>query len=250
METLADKTILLAICLIAFLVVPADAMNIGLLLGSFTFSIALGLLPERAGLAVLIVALAAACVFQPATMFIAPVTYCCMRTRYAWGRFAWIVVPLLAFWRLGFDAWALSVALDLVACVLATRTNMLLSERRQYRVLRDGLREKSISLETRNKALADKMDALAIRQGGTDTMASNPAPVQNEARLTLVLANLTERELEIAAYVARGLDNKEIAAEVFASEGTVRNHISAILQKSGLHNRTQLAVAYLNAREL
>lgn len=43
------------------------------------------------------------------------------------------------------------------------------------------------------------------------------------------------------------MDNKEIAATLFLSEGTVRNHISAILQKLGLKNRTQLAIAYYRA---
>ena len=47
--------------------------------------------------------------------------------------------------------------------------------------------------------------------------------------------------------VARGLDNKDIAAELYLSEGTVRNHISAVLQKHELKNRTQLAVLYLGA---
>ncbi len=44
--------------------------------------------------------------------------------------------------------------------------------------------------------------------------------------------------------VAEGLDNKEIAARLYLSEGTVRNHISAILQKLALKNRTQLASAF------
>ena len=44
--------------------------------------------------------------------------------------------------------------------------------------------------------------------------------------------------------VAEGLDNKEIAARLYLSEGTVRNHISAILQKLALKNRTQLAIAF------
>jgi DNA-binding NarL/FixJ family response regulator len=55
---------------------------------------------------------------------------------------------------------------------------------------------------------------------------------------------LTEREAEVVAAVASGLDNKEIAQRLFISEGTVRNHVSVILQKLGLKNRTQLAVRY------
>ena len=44
--------------------------------------------------------------------------------------------------------------------------------------------------------------------------------------------------------VAEGLDNKEISARLYLSEGTVRNHISSVLQKLALKNRTQLAIAY------
>ncbi|WP_139650905.1 response regulator [Raoultibacter phocaeensis] len=57
-------------------------------------------------------------------------------------------------------------------------------------------------------------------------------------------AGLSEREFEIVELIAQGFDNKEIAARAFMSEGTVRNHVSAILQKLALKNRTQLAVYY------
>ena len=58
---------------------------------------------------------------------------------------------------------------------------------------------------------------------------------------------LGEREREITALVAEGLDNRDIAARLFLSEGMVRNRISAILDKLGLTNRTQLAILWLNA---
>ena len=55
---------------------------------------------------------------------------------------------------------------------------------------------------------------------------------------------LTEREVEVVELIAQGLDNAEIAAALFMGEGTVRNHVSAILQKLQLKNRTQIAVMY------
>lgn len=58
----------------------------------------------------------------------------------------------------------------------------------------------------------------------------------------------TEREAEIIRAVAEGLSNKEIAFKLFLSEGTVKNHISTILEKSGLKHRTQLAIYYLTGR--
>lgn len=53
---------------------------------------------------------------------------------------------------------------------------------------------------------------------------------------------LTERELDVLGWVAKGQTNAEIAAQLHLSEGTVRNHISAILEKLGVADRTQAAV--------
>ncbi|WP_137652130.1 response regulator transcription factor [Bifidobacterium moukalabense] len=58
-------------------------------------------------------------------------------------------------------------------------------------------------------------------------------------------ANLTDREHDVAELVAEGLDNREIAAKLFLSEGTVRNRISDILAKTNISNRTKLAVEWL-----
>lgn len=61
-------------------------------------------------------------------------------------------------------------------------------------------------------------------------------------------ANLTEREREVLELVAEGLDNREIAARLFLSEGTVRNRISDILAKTNISNRTKLAVEWLSCQ--
>lgn len=53
---------------------------------------------------------------------------------------------------------------------------------------------------------------------------------------------LTNRETELLVNVAKGLSNKEIAKNMFLSDGTVRNNISALLLKLNLKDRTQLAV--------
>ncbi len=53
---------------------------------------------------------------------------------------------------------------------------------------------------------------------------------------------LTEREVQVLALVARGLSNKEIADQLFIGERTVRTHISNILGKLHLANRTQAAL--------
>lgn len=57
-----------------------------------------------------------------------------------------------------------------------------------------------------------------------------------------VLEAVTPRERDIMRCVARGMDNREIAAELYLAEGTVRNNISRLLYKLKLKDRTQLAV--------
>ncbi len=56
---------------------------------------------------------------------------------------------------------------------------------------------------------------------------------------------LSPRELEIVTLVADGLSNREIGEKLYLTNGTVRNHISTILEKTGLEHRTQIAVQYL-----
>lgn len=56
--------------------------------------------------------------------------------------------------------------------------------------------------------------------------------------------DISDKEKEIIEEVAGGYSNKEIAARLFLSEGTVRNYISVILEKLQLRDRTQLAIFY------
>ena len=54
---------------------------------------------------------------------------------------------------------------------------------------------------------------------------------------------MTEREREIAALLAEGLTNRQIADKLYISEGTVKNYISSIYDKTGIHDRVKLVVA-------
>ncbi|MFC3895467.1 response regulator [Lentzea rhizosphaerae] len=53
---------------------------------------------------------------------------------------------------------------------------------------------------------------------------------------------LTDRETEVLRLIAAGATNREIAGRLFLSEGTVKNHISRILSRLGLRDRTQAAL--------
>lgn len=94
----------------------------------------------------------------------------------------------------------------------------------------------------------DRVDALMRDMTASGAAALAPAPGAGRAASASPLDSLSERERAIVEQVAEGLDNKEIAAALYISEGTVRNHISAILQKLALKNRTQLAITYYRAR--
>ena len=60
---------------------------------------------------------------------------------------------------------------------------------------------------------------------------------------TSLYDELTEREREIASLMVEGLSNRQIADKLFISEGTVKNYISSIYDKTGIHDRVKLVVA-------
>ena len=67
------------------------------------------------------------------------------------------------------------------------------------------------------------------------------------AQMEQLAEPLSGRELEILGLIARGASNKEIADQLFIAEGTVKNHVTHILGKLDVRDRTQAA---LKAREL
>jgi DNA-binding NarL/FixJ family response regulator len=58
----------------------------------------------------------------------------------------------------------------------------------------------------------------------------------------LIAQKLTELVADVLPLVGKGLSNADIAKRMFLSEGTVRNHVSSILAKLGVSDRTQAAV--------
>ncbi|KAA3638683.1 MAG: DNA-binding response regulator [Armatimonadetes bacterium] len=67
-------------------------------------------------------------------------------------------------------------------------------------------------------------------------LASQPDDV------SILDADLSDREKEVLSLLGKGMTNAEIADRLFLSEGTVRNYVSSVLAKLGVHDRTQAAV--------
>lgn len=73
--------------------------------------------------------------------------------------------------------------------------------------------------------------------------------MDREEKISPDEANINAREMELMRLIAEGLSNKEIAARLYMSEGTVRNQTSALLNKLDLRDRTQLAIFYIRKLE-
>jgi len=72
-----------------------------------------------------------------------------------------------------------------------------------------------------------------------DALSEGPAPARHSREDTV--NRLTPRELEVAALVAEGLSNRELAARLVITERTAENHVAHILDRLGLRSRVQIA---------
>ena len=72
--------------------------------------------------------------------------------------------------------------------------------------------------------------------------------VNNKSEKKIDTSLFTERELNIMEAIADGLTNKEISKKLFISEGTVKNYITSILDKTDLEHRTQIAIYYIKGK--
>jgi two-component system, NarL family, response regulator DevR len=100
----------------------------------------------------------------------------------------------------------------------------------------------------------DLVDAVRRVAGGQSLL--DPAVTQrvlerirNPKQLPDQLRSLTEQERKILDYIADGLTNRQIAAQMFLAEKTVKNYVSSLLAKLGLERRTQAAVMATKLRE-
>jgi DNA-binding NarL/FixJ family response regulator len=76
----------------------------------------------------------------------------------------------------------------------------------------------------------------------TEEIATSLRAEPAESRARRLLAALSERELEVLRLIAEGASNAEIGKRLFISEGTVKNHMTHILRKLDVEDRTQAAI--------
>jgi len=74
-----------------------------------------------------------------------------------------------------------------------------------------------------------------LNEFATQSRRSEPPPVASP------VANLSAREKEVLQLVVKGATNKDIAAKLYITENTVKNHLRNILEKLHLENRVQAA---------
>jgi len=91
-------------------------------------------------------------------------------------------------------------------------------------------------------AIAGKLRTLVEGVGVLDANVLKKLTAQENP----MLEKLTPREMDIARLVSQGMTNKEIAAQLFLSEGTVRNNLAVVMEKLNVTNRTQLGMTYFN----
>ncbi|WP_172381664.1 response regulator transcription factor [Streptomyces sp. MNP-20] len=112
------------------------------------------------------------------------------------------------------------------------------------------LRAGAVGYLLKSLPAAELADAVRLAHRGvapldpavTRRLAAAPPPAGPPAPVVEPGGSPTAREIEILRLVAAGATNREIAAELYLSEGTVKNHISRILTRLGLRGRAQAAL--------
>lgn len=96
------------------------------------------------------------------------------------------------------------------------------------------------------ESIASALEAVVGGQSvfGEQVVTKLPVMMKTKTDFDYSRYDISSKEQEIIELVSEGMSNKEIAAKLFLSEGTVRNYLSGILEKLSLRDRTQLAVFY------
>jgi DNA-binding NarL/FixJ family response regulator len=109
---------------------------------------------------------------------------------------------------------------------------IVLSENALPEEVADALAHGAHALLAKNASLSDLLRAIRIALA-----EGRPEPI----------AALTERQRQVLRLVAEGLDNAQIAERMGISQRTARSHVSSVLERLGVENRTQAAVAAIRS---
>ncbi len=112
---------------------------------------------------------------------------------------------------------------------------------------------KAINMGAKGYILKQDFDSIAPalqavmrdqRVFGDEVITKLPKIMKDKPAFDCSFYDISPKENQIITLIAEGMSNKEIASELFLSEGTVRNYISTVLEKLMLRDRTQLAIFY------
>jgi DNA-binding NarL/FixJ family response regulator len=95
-------------------------------------------------------------------------------------------------------------------------------------------------------AAGEAMLSPSVTRTLIERFAANPTE-SRRAAAEQAIRGLTEREREVAAEVALGRSNAEVAARLYLSEATVKSHVSRVMAKLGAANRVQVAITARDA---
>jgi DNA-binding NarL/FixJ family response regulator len=79
--------------------------------------------------------------------------------------------------------------------------------------------------------------AKVVNELARRSAAQAPAKADKE-----IIEQLTDREREVLRLLGQGYSNKEIGEALYITEGTAKNHVSSVIEKLGLRDRTQAAL--------
>lgn len=114
---------------------------------------------------------------------------------------------------------------------------------------------RSLANQTRNAQcdlpLAEIVDLVASQSRDlTIDLQADPPVVYSQPRRDEAFAALSDREREVARLIAAGYSNQQIADALFISLGTAKDHVHAILTKTGFTSRSRVIAAWLGASSL
>lgn len=129
----------------------------------------------------------------------------------------------------------------IIDCLVSAETIMIGGKVCVLDVFQDISRRKASELELVNAIEEVMADAKWFSRSVVEKLATMRAP-QQSGKPSTGFSDLTRKEREVLGLVSQGLDDAEIAAKLFLSRNTIRNHVARIYGKIGVHRRSEAIV--------